>query len=256
MPKPPLRQLRTRLEEEEDSIFGRSLIRDELSRISEGSCEGASLASSAYFSAASGSIDRGRPLATAAGALELTRHKRKQTPTDIRSGGRQDNCDRSSCAEGGAASRAREDDELRQAVRAFVETGVRGRLLEAVRRDGRPQPVVFRLSRHVDAFEIAAEGGRSGAQRVDLLEVSNICTGADLRLHEELAQALPPGLDASCAVVDLRDGRCLTLRFAGDDGEAQAFSFVRCMLIFVQEVRRERGGNTLALGRTSSPEVA
>ncbi|CAE7234225.1 unnamed protein product, partial [Symbiodinium pilosum] len=107
---------------------------------------------------------------------------------------------------------------LREIVKAFVEIGVRGRLVEALRGDGRPQPVVFRLSREVDAFEIGPEAGRG--HRVALTEVSAVYTGCSPRA-KELAATMP-GLDASCAVVDLTDGRCLSLRFPVDRGGPEA----------------------------------
>jgi len=249
MPKPPMRQ-KSRPDEDED-IFGRSMIRDELSRISEGSREGASLASSAYFSvasgAASGSLDRGRILG--AGGIEAARQQLQQMSVAGRSGAVPSAGSRH---RGSGSDGPKADEDLKKTVRAFVETGVRGRQLEALRRDGSAQPVVFRLSRSVDAFEITAEGGR-GAQRVELLEVSSIWSDTDLRQHGDLAQSLPPGLDARCTIVDLRDGRCLTLRFPGDNGEAEALVFVRCMRLFVQEVCREKGSPTADASATTAP---
>merc|ERR1712125_211317 len=112
-------------------------------------------------------------------------------------------------------------------------TGVRGRRLEALRRDGQVQSVLFRLSRQVDAFEIAPESGKA-SHTIRLTEVVGIYSGNDARTQQDLACSLP-GLDAQCAVVDLRDGRCLTFRFP----EAEAKTFVLCMQIFVNEVQRE-----------------
>lgn len=112
---------------------------------------------------------------------------------------------------------------------------MRGRRLVAMRRDGRPLPAIFRLSREVDTFELAAEGG-SGFQKVELAEIASVCSGGDEAALRDLSEVIP-GLDSACAVVDLRDGRCITLRFPA---AAEASTFVRCMLIFAQEVRRER----------------
>jgi len=110
---------------------------------------------------------------------------------------------------------------------------VRGRRIEALRRDGKIQPVLFRLSRQVDAFEIAPEGGRS-SHTVHLTEVACVYRGNDARAQSDLASEVP-GLDGHCAVVDLHDGRCLTFRFP----EAEAETFTLCMQIFVNEVQRE-----------------
>lgn len=133
---------------------------------------------------------------------------------------------------------------LRQTVKAFVESGVRGRRIEALRRDGRAQPVVFRLSRKVDAFEITPEGGLS-AHTINLTEVACIYKGDDARAQSDLATSLP-GLDRDCAVVDLHDGRCLTFRFPAiatdssrDSGAVEAETFAQCMQLFVDEVQRE-----------------
>merc|ERR1719171_2412356 len=140
-------------------------------------------------------------------------------------------------AGGGAGMATQEDKDnaevLRKTVKAFVESGVRGRRIEALRRDGKTQPVMFRLSRQVDAFEIAPEGGRA-SHTVHLTEVASVYRGNDARAQSDLASSLP-GLDAHCAVVDLRDGRCLTFRFP----VAEAETFAQCMQIFVNEVQRE-----------------
>jgi len=122
-------------------------------------------------------------------------------------------------------------------VKAFVESGVRGRHLEALRRNGLPQQVLFRLSRQVDAFEIIASEGSRASHVVSFKEVASVCTGDDGCIQKDLAACLP-GLDGSCAVVDLRDGRCLTLRFPRG-GESEATDFVQCARLFASEVQRE-----------------
>ncbi|CAK9028969.1 unnamed protein product [Durusdinium trenchii] len=122
---------------------------------------------------------------------------------------------------------------------AFVELGVRGRKALVLRGDGRTQEVLFRLSRQVDSFEIGPEGVRG--HRVPLTEVSAVYTGNSLQAKE----LTTPGLDATCAVVDLTDGRSLMLRFPVETSAqaAEAQIFAHCMQIFVNEVRRESGGS-------------
>mmetsp|Transcript_15433 Transcript_15433/g.43017 ORF Transcript_15433/g.43017 Transcript_15433/m.43017 type:complete len:291 (+) Transcript_15433:74-946(+) len=272
MPKPPLRPMRrSAADEDDDDFFGRSIARDELSRISEGSREGGSLASSTFFSAASTSLLS----SAAAGPLKLAllqQQQQQQQPHEhsgrLGAGGpslRVGVAADSAAMAGGATSAAggvsgivaaggsvvgtssgssvcgaetagASPEQLKRMVKAFVEAGVRGQRIEALRRDGQPTSVVFRLSRQVDAFEIAAEAGRA-AQRVDLNEVLSICTGGS-DCSAELRDAMPIGLDARCTIVDLRDGRCLTLRFGSSQ---DASVFVQCMKLFVQEVVRERG---------------
>jgi len=217
---------------------------DTLSRISEGSNEAGSVVSS-YFSAISGAVGGGS--AGRIGPGDLLKAALR-TPA-------KDKCAvRSSASVPG--SNLEDQAAFREIVKAFVEIGVRGRLVEALRGDGRAQPVVFRLSREVDAFEIGPEPGRG--HRVALTEVSAVYTGSSERA-KELATTMP-GLDASCAVVDLADGRsahswhltrakalktrCLSLRFPVDRGGseaqvAEAQVFAHCMQIFVNEVRRE-----------------
>mmetsp|Transcript_10215 Transcript_10215/g.16616 ORF Transcript_10215/g.16616 Transcript_10215/m.16616 type:complete len:242 (+) Transcript_10215:89-814(+) len=234
---------RTRLlrpqDDDEDSLFTHSLVRDNLSHISEGSNEAGSLASSAYHSAVSGSrrtpsTMNDRQFMTAAGVMRFaprppsgvlatgdTRALEISAPTMPLTG-----------AFGNSKDVLTTDaDALRRTVKAFVESGVRGRRLEALRRDGQVQPVTFRLSRQVDSFEIAPESGKA-SHTVRLTEVASIYSGDDARVDFDLGI---PGLDGQCAVVDLRDGRCLTFRFPG--GEAK--TFVSCMQIFVNEVQRE-----------------
>mmetsp|Transcript_32445 Transcript_32445/g.58210 ORF Transcript_32445/g.58210 Transcript_32445/m.58210 type:complete len:353 (+) Transcript_32445:69-1127(+) len=147
---------------------------DNLSRISEGSNEAGSVASS-YFSAASGcpssAIGRlGRPvdmdfLARAAALRTPIKLGVKPPPA------REPTPPASpqSVSSSNAAALLQDPEALKRIVKAFVESGVRGRRAEALRGDGRPQQVVFRLSRQVDAFEVAPEGGR-GAHSVALAE--------------------------------------------------------------------------------------
>eukprot|EP00913_Durusdinium_trenchii_P030769 g28817.t1 len=71
--------------------------------------------------------------------------------------------------------------------------------------------------------------------------VSAVYTGNSLQAKE----LTTPGLDATCAVVDLTDGRSLMLRFPVETSAqaAEAQIFAHCMQIFVNEVRRESGGS-------------
>eukprot|EP00439_Symbiodinium_sp_Y106_P067322 s1078_g11.t1 len=129
---------------------------DTLSRISEGSNEAGSVVSS-YFSAISGAVGGGS--AGRIGPGDLTPAKDKCAV-------------RSSASVPG--SNLEDQAAFREIVKAFVEIGVRGRLVEALRGDGRAQPVVFRLSREVDAFEIGPEPGRG--HRVALTEASSFAS--------------------------------------------------------------------------------
>lgn len=241
-------------DDDDDSLFTRSLVRDNLSRISEGSNEAGSLASSGgYYSAVSGShrspnlqvkgpagVDRA--FLTAAGVMRLAPRPSSGDAARHPTGGAGtppvaaslELCPGAANSRGsGSSDQEENDDLLRRTVKAFVESGVRGRRIEALRRDGKTQPVMFRLSRQVDAFEITPEGGRA-SHTVHLTEVASVYRGNDARAQSDLASSLP-GLDAHCAVVDLRDGRCLTFRFP----VAEAETFAQCMQIFVNEVQRE-----------------
>eukprot|EP00408_Alexandrium_pacificum_P030373 CAMPEP_0171291142 /NCGR_PEP_ID=MMETSP0790-20130122/71502_1 /TAXON_ID=2925 /ORGANISM="Alexandrium catenella, Strain OF101" /LENGTH=191 /DNA_ID=CAMNT_0011760861 /DNA_START=48 /DNA_END=620 /DNA_ORIENTATION=+ len=135
---------------DDGGVIMHPLVQDDLSRITEGSWEGGSVASS-YFSAISNTAStstlnaKDRRLLAAAGASQ-------------------------------APAAGAEAEALRRTVKAFVELGVRGRRVEALRRDRQAQPVLFRLSRHVDAFEIVPEGGRA-SQRVHLGEVAGVYMG-------------------------------------------------------------------------------
>ncbi|CAE7304917.1 SMT3 [Symbiodinium natans] len=166
---------------------------DTLSRISEGSNEAGSVVSS-YFSAISGAVGAGS--AGRVGPADLLK-------AALRTPAKADKCAVRSSPSVTGSSGPEDQAALREVVKAFVEIGVRGRLVEALRGDGRAQPVVFRLSREVDAFEIGPEPGRG--HRVALNEVSAVYTGSSERAKELTTM---PGLDASCAVVHLADGRC------------------------------------------------
>lgn len=126
---------------------------------------------------------------------------------------------------------------LKSIVKDFVEAGVRGRRLDALRRDGRTQPTQFRLNRQLDAFELLEEG-RSLVHRVSLDEISALTLGDEVQMREEKSIELPSTLDQTCAVIDFYDGRCLVFRFpeVGD-----AVSFKLCMQLFADEVRRSTG---------------
>lgn len=288
MPRPQVRPGLEPLEEDVEELFGRSIVRDDLSRISEGTYEGGSITSSAFQSAASSALMS----FTSAGVLRaavqsqqqlLQQHHTQQQP-QRRSGTASTASAASSGSVGGSAaergfagaaaaapaaaapamgpatsSRSTGSDsgrstggaspsadasgaspeQLKRIVKTFVEVGVRGQRIEALRPNGQPAAVTYRLSRQVDAFEIAGEGGR-GVQRVELTEVVMLCVGGP-HCPPELGAAVPGAADARCAFVDLRDGRCLTLRFPS---EQEAATFVQCMRLFVQELTRERGAGT------------
>jgi len=235
------------------SIGVHPLVHDELSRISEGSREGVSVASSTYYSAASGTPSsallntRDRHFFTAAGSIRTPqpqiggRGASQGVPLAETPASAQRSAEQARSTSKAASAGTWEDaDFLRRIVKAFVELGVRGRRVQALRRDGQEQAVVFRLSRQVDSFEIEPEGGKA-SQTVDLAEVAAVYAGDDARLSAELSRALP-GLDGRCAVMDLRGGKVLALRFPPElGGEAtKATAFVRCMQLFVQEVQREK----------------
>lgn len=251
-------------------LFGRSLVHDELSCITEGSNEAGSVAST-YFSAASASLvnsyadGSSREQINKAGRLPQ-RHDGGAAALGDCAGMA---CGRSSGSRGGRVRAAgyvcgstpsstvfqRPDDDpaaLRSIIRAFVEAGVRGRRLEVLRRDGESQRATFRLSRQVDAFEISGEGAKSG-HTVRLAEVVAVFLGTDPRAGAQGLDDLMPGLGADCVVVDLRDGRCLALRLPVDveappkDAAAAtalgAEAFVHCLQLFARELQRERGGD-------------
>jgi len=218
---------------EDDQLWGKP--KGPLSRISEGSNESTP---STYFSCASAQTSHAKDgsearidheFLTAVGKLRLGasssstediphRHGEPQRLASGVSSARELSQQTSS-----ADLPAKDPESLRQTVKEFVEAGVRGRRLQVLRRDGQTQKVTFRLSRRVDAFEVLPEGGVSG-RSVGLGEVSAVRSGNEL-----------PGLDCSCAVVELHDSRCLALRFP-EASEAQSFTL--CMRLFADEVRR------------------
>lgn len=185
-----------------------------LSRITEGSDEVSSDISSAFFSLAS------EP--SAAGFSGLSR---STVPS--------------------ASHRTEEADvteapELRMLVRAFVEQAVRGRPVEVLRPAPRAgaHPMLFRLSREVDSFELlapaAADAGSSTAGRVAvaLADVAEVQAAA--APSPELSRQLP-NLDGRCAVVSLRDGRSVALRL-GTRADAEAFA--RVLQLLAMELKR------------------
>eukprot|EP00927_Polykrikos_kofoidii_P039551 TRINITY_DN33913_c0_g1_i1.p1 TRINITY_DN33913_c0_g1~~TRINITY_DN33913_c0_g1_i1.p1 ORF type:complete len:278 (+),score=42.72 TRINITY_DN33913_c0_g1_i1:86-919(+) len=237
---------------DDDPLFAKSTLRqrDALSRISEGSSEAGSVTST-YFSVGSGAKNSlgsgsgnqpsgGREFLTAAGAIRLS------VPQADRGSGAYTSAKLAvTTASSGSASSAvkaqvaePQSEDLRKTVRAFVEAGVRGRRLEVLRRDGQIQTVIFSLSRQVDSFEISLESGRS-SHVVRLENISSVYTGDDVRASGELHDALP-GLDESCAVIDLNDGRSLAFRFLEADARREAVVFGRCMQLFASEVSREQ----------------
>lgn len=258
---------------DDELLFGSRTENDTLSRISEGSNEASNITSSTYFSATSSSTPAGlaargavtRDFLTTAGALRLLSPgaapaspllprspKQRASPRVVAASGASAGAGGAPAhaAEGTSGSRSQasgsgggpsqDPDVIKKTVKAFVEAGVRGRRLEVLRRDGQLQQVTFRLSRQVDSFEIAPEGGRT-SHTVSLNEVAAVYTGDDVRAQGELAASLP-GLDGNTAVVDLCDGRCLAFRFLEASPRREAETFAHCMQIFAQEVSRERSG--------------
>jgi hypothetical protein len=130
--------------------------------------------------------------------------------------------------------------EMMNIVKVFVEAAVRGFVAEAICGNGHVRPVVFRLSRKVDAFElIPCDGGASC--KVLLLEVSKTFLGSERRLKDELGP-LHQHLDANCAVLELLDGRYLALNLRGcswAERGLEAQTFIRCMHTFVSELQRQ-----------------
>jgi len=267
MAKPLRRRRKSGQDSEDEAPFGPSLVRDNLSRISEGSNEAPSVTSSAYYSlqssvsglsppvvrvtargggggggadtAAATAQQQGsaglpsrpvdRAFHTSAGPLRLPPGQSRSTRAAAAPS-------TSSCGSQSLATPQGNVEALRQTVKAFVESGVRGRIIEALRQNGQTQLICFRLSRDVDAFEIAPEGA-AASHTVRLLEVASVYTGAAaLAQGGDFVSSLP-GLDGRCAVVDLKDGRCLTFRFP--EGQEEAETFAACMQIFANEVQRE-----------------
>mmetsp|Transcript_100063 Transcript_100063/g.177544 ORF Transcript_100063/g.177544 Transcript_100063/m.177544 type:complete len:228 (-) Transcript_100063:34-717(-) len=185
---------------------------DVLSRITEGSNEAGSEVT--FFSAVSG--------------LTVDKAKERILPSPQRAST--------------GSRKALEGSALRGMVRSFVETAVRGYRVEALRRDGLAQPVIFRLSRKVDAFELVPCAGGAPCV-VSLTEVVSVLVGSDPGVQTDLGELLP-SLDANCAVLDLADGRSLALRFAGKADAAagpaaEASAFALCMQSFANELQRQ-----------------
>lgn len=232
---------------DEDQLWGRG--RGPLSRISEGSNESKT---STYFSAASGTSRPSHPNRKASGPSVrefMTAQGPMRLPLNsgTESGSRPSSSDSQEAqrTNGGIAGShqdpqviqdtlIRKNPEfLKKLVKEFVETGVRGRKLEVLRRDGQAQSVMFRLERQLDAFEVAPEGGRS-IHRVSMREVAAVHIGDEPEVQEKFAKDLP-GVDRNYAVLTLVDGRCLTFRFS-EVGDADGFKL--CMQLFADEVRR------------------
>lgn len=257
MPQPPLRgRRRNGGGDVPTGYVTSSAVGDGLSRISENSKEGGSIASSSFFSAASGTQSSSpvaprdsHPLATLSGGLlgavacqdeRIGTHKAPAFPTT-------------------GHSTSSNTEFPKAVVKAFVELGVRGRQAEALRPGGQPQPIVFRLSRHVDSFEVEHDGKLSEA--IHFAEVVSIHSRNDARYHKLIADSLPgeaiPGLDENCAIIELKDGRCLALRFpaAMSNDAASAATFIRCMRVFVHEVSREHGERSQMRARAGMEAV-
>lgn len=225
---------------EDEPLWGHG--RGPLSHISEGSNE--SEPTTAFFSCTSGAtrnsqkgskansshkglkVDSEHKFFTSAGPLQMPVFKDRRSRSN-------DFLD----AQGSSMKDAllRKNPEfLKSIVKDFVEAGVRGRKLDALRRDGRTRQTQFRLDRNLDAFEILEEG-RSSAHHISLDEISALTLGDEVQMREEKNIELPSNLDQTCTVVDFYDGRCLVFRFpeVGD-----AVSFKLCMQLFTDEVRR------------------
>jgi hypothetical protein len=152
----------------------------------------------------------------------------------------------------------------RTMVKAFVEAAVRGLHIEALLSDGSGQPVVFRLCRQIDAFELRADPG-GAVNRISLSQVAAVRTGGggeeQLRrcglaelVPELVGRRASPAAGAQVmlsrsrrvAVVELVDQRCLALRFpdtrtenGGEASEDRALAFTRCMTLFATRARCE-----------------
>jgi len=119
--------------------------------------------------------------------------------------------------------------EVHDSVQAFVNMTVQGRKVEVLRCGGSSQVMMFQLSRHVDAFDLSTEEGV--VHTVKLGDIRAIHTG---RRAECEFGVLLPELDRSCMVLELRDRRCLAIRFPNEDAVAD---FARCMFVFAVELR-------------------
>jgi len=125
---------------------------------------------------------------------------------------------------------------MREVVKEFVESAVRGCLVDALCGNGRAQQVIFRLNRRVDAFELVPCNGGASCT-IALTDVEAAHVGGDAWAQHEVRR-LVTGLDASCSVLEFTDGRCLALRFYGRGSESQARIFTLCMHTFASELHR------------------
>eukprot|EP00746_Dinoflagellata_sp_MGD_P093919 gnl/MRDRNA2_/MRDRNA2_37179_c0_seq1.p1 gnl/MRDRNA2_/MRDRNA2_37179_c0~~gnl/MRDRNA2_/MRDRNA2_37179_c0_seq1.p1 ORF type:complete len:239 (-),score=51.16 gnl/MRDRNA2_/MRDRNA2_37179_c0_seq1:87-803(-) len=220
---------------EDEHLWGRG--HGPLSHISEGSNESGT--TTAFFSCTSGATRNSQK-----GSRANSSHKGLKVDSDHKfftSAGHlqmpvvgKDRRSRSTESSMKDALLKKNPEFLKSIVKDFVEAGVRGRKLDALRRDGRTRQTQFRLDRNLDAFEILEEG-RSSSHRISLDEISDLTLGDDMQMREEKNTELPSTLDQTCAVLDFYDGRCLVFRFpeVGD-----AVSFKLCMQLFTDEVRR------------------
>merc|ERR1712062_135416 len=99
-------------------------------------------------------------------------------------------------------------------IESFVKSSVRGRSIDVLCVEGSLRPILFRLSRSVDSFELIPEdGGR--IHTIYLMRILSVTAcGTDPQTMGEFAH-LVNGLDDQCTVVELHDGSCFTLRFRG-----------------------------------------
>jgi len=217
---------------------------DSLSKITEGSNE--SLVSSVFFSAVSGGTSRPSKRSSkcaVGGSMPalLTNVCRGlgmpgTLPTPSRASARPS--PRTSKLQ--SIQEHKETPDLRQVVKGFVESAVRGILVEALCSTGCPRSVIFQLNRKVDAFDLTPSGGGASCN-ISLMELAAVHAGEDAWSKRELG-AVVAGLDASCIVLELVDGRCLALRFRGglkDACEQQANVFSLCMQTFVNELHAQ-----------------
>lgn len=206
---------------------------EQLSRISEGSDERS--AASSYYSAVSGALSSSRQtpkagmhatgsldrqFCTAAGAIRL--------PQAAPSGGSS-----AGARPSGPVPPPNPGRPTLDMVRAFVEAGVRGRALEVLRRSSEHpwRPMLFKLRRQVDAFEMVSVGD-GGSASVQLVDVTRVNFGGTREV------ALAPEDAPRAVVMELRDGRCLGFRLPSP---AEADAFGSCLQLLADEARREGG---------------
>lgn len=202
--------------------------RDNLSRITEGSHEGSDISS--FFSAVS--VFRSVS-GVASSSLNCDRKKHRverKLPTPARAVSIESKPEPAHTA------------ELREAVRAFVETAVRGRRIEVLSpRGGRPQVMFFRLGRHVEAFELAHDGGNAG-HVVSLAEIARAQSAQEAVEQQVDLVDLYQGLDVGCVVVTLQDGRGLAFRLLGvaasKAASEEAENFARVLQMLSCEFRK------------------